>query len=53
MANDKRREKKTQDMTIALSGPDTTQKDKRFHTQTDATTTAMMRNSKKQQKTQG
>ncbi|WP_157071097.1 hypothetical protein [Alicyclobacillus acidiphilus] len=53
MSQDKRRNDKKQDLTIALTGPDITQKDKRFDQNTDETLTAMTRNSARQQKTQG
>ncbi|MFB5189549.1 hypothetical protein [Alicyclobacillus fastidiosus] len=41
--------RKGNDMTLALSGPDNVQKDKRYHVQTEATLNFMMKNSRKQQ----
>lgn len=38
---------KAQDMTLALSGPDNVQKDKRYHNQTEETLTFMTRNARK------
>lgn len=53
MTKDLRRDQKTQDLTLALTSPDVTKQDKRFHVETDATIKAMERNSQKQQRTQG